>query len=224
MNRILLGATALIAAMPALAQMPAQSGSPYTPPPAPIAQRPDLTPTRDQAVAKVREHFARMDINRDGFVNEAELQSVRGDRRGRRQMDERGGRRGDRMAMRQRMIRNPAQAFDRIDANHDGMISRDEFGRAHEIRAERRVGRGDARGLAGNRRALRQDRQRMGAGGGMMRLSDLDRDGRVSLQEATTSALQRFDRVDTNRAGRITPDERQRAREQRRALRGNRAG
>ena len=61
-------------------------------------------------------------------------------------------------------------------------------------------------------------------GGGMMRLADLDRDGRVSLQEATASALQRFDRVDANRDGQITPDERRQQREQRKAMRAPKAG
>ncbi len=222
MNRMIFGAAALLVAVPAMAQMQA----PQVAPAPPMAQRMDMTQTRDQAVAKVREHFARMDINRDGFVNEAEMQSVRDDRRGKRQMGERRGRGGDRLAM--RAMRDPAQAFDRLDANRDGMISREEFGRAREMRQERRVVQGGAPGMDGDRRAMRQDRQRMGGGrmggGGMMRIADLDRDGRVSLQEATTSAMQRFDRVDANRDGRITPDERRQQRELRKQMRAPRAG
>jgi hypothetical protein len=46
-------------------------------------------------------------------------------------------------------------------------------------------------------------------GGRMFAMADLDRDGRVTLREATDSALRRFDINDRNRDGRITPEERQ---------------
>ncbi|MES2904861.1 MAG: EF-hand domain-containing protein [Pseudomonadota bacterium] len=197
MNRILLGATVLALAVPAMAQVQAPAAPPVMP-------RGEIAQTRDQAVAKVREHFARMDANRDGFVATDEMRSMRGQQMGER----RGG--GERRAMRNRAA-NPAAAFDRLDSNRDGMISREEFGQAREIRMERQAGR-------------KMNRMGGKGGGRMMRLADLDRDGRVSLQEATTSALQRFDRVDANRDGRITPDERKQQREQRRALRAQRAG
>ena len=45
-------------------------------------------------------------------------------------------------------------------------------------------------------------------GGAMLRMADANRDGRVSLAEATTGALQHFDMMDSNRDGRITPEER----------------
>ena len=128
----------------------------------------------------------------------------------------------------------PAAAFDRLDANRDGMISREEFGRAREVREERRIvtnrapdGVPGVPGMTGDHQGM-EKMHRMGGGrgmgGGMMRLADLDRDGRVSLQELTTSALQRFDRVDTNRDGRITPDERKQQREQWKAMRAPKAG
>ncbi len=224
MNRILLSATALALAVPAIAQPPA-------PPPArPMTPRMEMPQTRDQAIARVREHFAMMDTNRDGFVAGDEMQSMRGHHNGQRQMGERRGRGGERMARNEGPMRDPAAAFDRLDANRDGMISREEFGRAREVREERRVvvnGVPGVPGMAGARHGPggKGERAHMGGmGGGMMRMADLDRDGRVSLQEATTSALQRFDRIDLNRDGRITPEERQQQREQRKAMRGNRAG
>lgn len=224
MNRMILGATALVMAIPAMAQV-APPATPYAPiPPRAV----ELTQTRDQAVAKVREHFAKLDANRDGFVAADEMQSIRGHHRGMRQLGERRGRGGgDRKAM-----RDPAAAFDRLDANRDGMISREEFGRAREVREQRRIainrapdGVPGVPGVAGDHQGMRK-MHRMGGmrGGGMMRLADLDRDGRVSLQEATTSALQRFDRIDANRDGRITPDERRQQREQRKAMRAPKAG
>ncbi|MEO7409968.1 MAG: hypothetical protein ABIU10_01425, partial [Sphingomicrobium sp.] len=86
MNRIYLGATALALAVPAMAQMQV----PAAPQSAPIgAQRMQITQTRDQAVAKVREQFTMMDANRDGFVAGEEMQSMRGQNRGDRQMGER---------------------------------------------------------------------------------------------------------------------------------------
>lgn len=220
MKRILLGATALLMTLPVAAQMQPPPVAPVAPVP-PMQHRMDMTQTRDQAVAKVREHFARMDANRDGFVAGDEMRSMRGHRGGMGGgMGERRGRGGDRMA-------NPGAAFDRLDANRDGMLSREEFGRAREIREERRVVRNQAPGapgVAGEHRGMRKMHRMGGKGGGMMRMADLDRDGRVSLQEATTSALQRFDRIDTNRDGRITPEERKQQREQRKAMRGQRAG
>ena len=45
---------------------------------------------------------------------------------------------------------------------------------------------------------------------------DADRDGRVSLAEATALRLQRFDRIDTDKDGTITREERRAARQARR--------
>ncbi len=223
MKRILLGAAALAVAIPAMAQVQGQAAI------APMAPRADITHSRDQGVAKVRDHFARMDANRDGFVAGDEMQAMRGQHQGmKRQMGEQRGRGGDRMADRGRVGGDPTAAFDRLDANRDGMISRDEFGRARETRIERKVVMNGAPGAAmdGNHQGMRK-MHRMGGGrmgGGMMKMADINRDGRVSLQEATTSALQRFDRVDANRDGRITPDERRQNREQRKQMRAPKAG
>jgi hypothetical protein len=44
--------------------------------------------------------------------------------------------------------------------------------------------------------------------GHMFEMADANKDGRVSLQEATDSAVRHFDMADANRDGRVTPDER----------------
>jgi Ca2+-binding EF-hand superfamily protein len=45
-------------------------------------------------------------------------------------------------------------------------------------------------------------------GGHMFEMADANKDGRVSLQEATDSAVRHFDMADANRDGQVTPDER----------------
>jgi hypothetical protein len=73
------------------------------------------------------------------------------------------------------------------------------------MRGDRPGGRFAHRGGPGGMRG--------GLGGRGFEAMDLDHDGRVALAEANRAALQRFDRVDANHDGTITPDERQAARE-----------
>jgi hypothetical protein len=44
-------------------------------------------------------------------------------------------------------------------------------------------------------------------------MADANRDGRVTLPEATNAALRHFDMADLNRDGQITPDERMQMRQ-----------
>lgn len=211
MLKFLLGSAALaaLAAVPSLAQ-PA--------PGAPGASQPRMmemarkTQTRAEVAAKVQQQFARIDANRDGFVDRSESTAAR------QQMGRRVGRMGgerlaERLAGRGQQaapMRNRAAAFDRLDTNNDGMISRQEFAAA-PARAERRiVKRGD-----GARGAMRMNRGgRMGGlQGRMFDMADLNRDNRVSLQEATEAAIRRFDMADINRDGQLSPDERRQNRE-----------
>lgn len=199
---VLLGAAAAaLAATPTLAQQ-GQGG----------AER-GAGVTRAQVETRIRDMFARVDTNRDGFVTQAEAQAVRGAARAER--------RGDRADRRQ-------DRFAHLDANRDGSISRDEF----FARAERgdRAERGERRGQRAERRAeRREDRleRRNQRGGLMARLGgkrferiDADKDGRISLAEATAQRLRAFDRADANRDGRLTREERQAVRADRQARRG----
>ncbi|MEN9926432.1 MAG: hypothetical protein RL268_2558 [Pseudomonadota bacterium] len=79
----------------AYAQTPARGGDPMG----------DKTVTKAEAQAKAAEMFAKMDVNKDGKLDQA-----------------------DRGAHR-------AQMFDRLDANKDGNVSRDEFAAAHQRKA-----------------------------------------------------------------------------------------
>jgi Ca2+-binding EF-hand superfamily protein len=179
-NVILSGAAfAALFAAPALAQ-PAQDGA--------RARQPV---TRAMIETRVRERFARVDANRDGFVTQEEAQAFRAAARAQRQgsrAERRGNREGDREAM-----------FARLDANRDGMISREEF-------SQPRAGM-----ERGERRALRGERRGRGAGGfGPRAFTRLDTDGdsRISLAEATQGRLRAFEQTDGNRDGRISPEER----------------
>jgi hypothetical protein len=51
----------------------------------------------------------------------------------------------------------------------------------------------------------------------MFGLSDVNKDGRVSLAEMQQNALAHFDRLDSNKDGKVTPAERNQARQQMKA-------
>ncbi len=151
--------------------------------------------TRAAAEAKVKEHFALLDLNKDGTVTPEEAKSARAERR---------------EDMR-------AKHFDAMDTNKDGSISRDEFNAAHQGMgaegARKRHGkRADAGGM-GRRGGMRHG----GDGNAMLMAADANKDGKVSLTEMTSSALARFDAADTNKDGTVTPDERRAARMKMRA-------
>jgi Ca2+-binding EF-hand superfamily protein len=148
--------------------------------------------TRAEMVQKVQERFARLDANKDGYVTKAEMESAQA-------------------SMHQRMaghMEQPASAmFDRMDANHDGSVTRTEFEAPHTAMADRMEGK--RMGMRSMHRAMDEH---------MFATADGNNDGRVSLQEATAAAAARFDRLDANHDGTITPDERRAARK---AMRGS---
>jgi hypothetical protein len=188
MSRFLVAGLLLAAAAPVIAQ-PAQIEP----------QGMGQTVTRADVQAQVQTRFLKRDANRDGFLTSEELM--------------RGGKRHGGMKMRrmggQQAMRDPNVAFDRLDANRDGSISRDEFARGRMVQIERRR----MAGQFGQPGATEMKRGRGMPGGGMMggamlKRADANRDGRVSLAEATSGALRHFDMMDSNRDGRLTPQER----------------
>jgi Ca2+-binding EF-hand superfamily protein len=197
-------ALAVLAAAPAAAQ-PREGRGPAAEP-----------LTRAAVAERVEARFARADANHDGFVTEDEI-SARGEARRGERMERREGR-GERMAQRGEGMEHRGerrgQLFDRLDADHDGSISRPEFDARPAFRGGERGERQGMRGdRPGGRFAHRGPSGGMGFGGRAFAAMDLDHDGRVALAEANRAALQRFDRVDANRDGTISPDERQAARE-----------
>lgn len=135
--------------------------------------------TRSEAEARAAALFARVDVNKDGKIDAA-------DRTARREI-----------------------RFNTIDADKDGQISRAEFAapRARaEIGAEIGGGRGPHR--MGDRNGHRHGMGPHPRGGMALRMADTNQDGAITSAEFTAAALQRFDRTDVNKDGRITQEER----------------
>lgn len=198
--------------------------------------------TRVDAVAKAGERFARADLDKDGFVTEAEIKS---------RMDQKMARMKARAEKRAANF-SPDRMFERLDADKDGRLTKAEVEAAHGARvarsgkaakaahagkpsrSERLFDRADANrdGLITRAELTAMPRPdpaklagrgakmgHMGMMGRMLSTADLDKDGRISAAEAQQAAVQRFDRADSNRDGMLTPEERKAAREARRAKR-----
>ena len=200
------------------------------PPAPPLAPAAGKVMVRSEVQTMVRDHFARMDGNKDGAITMAEVAELRGKKggHGTAHGGEHGGEHGmDHHApgpMKMGAMRDPAAAFDRIDANKDGSISRDEFAKGREVRIEKRMvmreGGAGADAKPGARHEMRMHRMggkmgggKMGMGGArMIVMADTNKDGRITLAEAEAMALRHFDKMDANRDGQVTPEERRAAR------------
>ena len=202
MKKFLIPAAALMAGTAALAQT-APVASPAAATPAPMAHpMADKVMTRAETVAMVRDHFARLDQNKDGVITTAEAAEGQG-KWAEHRMEMGGGPMGD-----------PNAAFDRLDTNKNGSISRDEFAKGHEQRMERRIVMRDKRKDATQeaKDGKRHEHRMGGMGAHMIAMADTNKDGKVTEAEAEAMALQHFDQMDTNHDGKVTPEERRAAR------------
>jgi hypothetical protein len=200
--------------------------------------------SRDEVAKHVTELFARLDINHDGFVTKEEVEAFHQKFAGMAQMGqdmaerargmaEMGRAMTERYSHRDMPMPERGAMFDRLDANHDGVISRAEFmaGRP-EIREERMmIMRPDAHGAIppmppmppmdghpGMNMGMHMHHMggmgMGGFGGRLFEMADANHDGRVSLAEAQAAALAHFDKADINHDGRISPDEHMQVREE----------
>lgn len=200
---------------------------------------------RAEVASHVQSMFARLDANRDGFITKDEVQAVQQQmmsmhagmeqHMGGHGMGAQGmagpGMAGPGMGAQGMQMPDRGAMFDRLDTNHDGSISRQEYmaGRA-QIRQQRVIVMRDGKGAAGNpgmmqhMRGMKMRQMGMGRmggfGGRMFDMADANRDGRVSLAEAQAAVLAQFDRADLNHDGQVTPDERRQAHA---AMRGQRS-
>ena len=146
--------------------------------------------TRSAVEAMVKEHFAKVDANGDGFVDKAEAAGAR-----------------------EKVI---AEMRDRhskeMDANADGSISRAEFDAHHAepmaMGGMKEDGEGHHPGMG---------MMMMHGGDRMFERADANRDGRVSLAEAIALPMAHFEKADANKDGTISPEERKAAHEKMRA-------
>ncbi|WP_340317515.1 EF-hand domain-containing protein [Rhizorhabdus argentea] len=156
---------------------------------------PDSPPrTRAELQAKVAEHFRKADANGDGFITRAEFDAAR-------------------TAMRAEFAERREEMFAMLDKDRNGSLSKDEF-----MAPPQPGGPDGPEGM---------DRSHDGHGDGMMRhgrmggdwfaRTDTDKDGRISLTEASAGALAMFDRVDTDHDGTVSPQEHDAARDAMRA-------
>lgn len=215
----IVAATALLAGTAALAQTaPASAPAPAAPAPAatPMAHpMHDKVMTRAEVVANVREHFTKLDANKDGSVTKEEAME------GHMQYAKRFElKKGDapHVMMHEGPMGDPNAAFDRLDANKDGSISREEFAKAREQRIERRMvmreeHQDGAKDSPKDGKEVRKHVMRMHGGHGgfgsrMIVMADTDKDGKITMVEAEALALQHFDQMDSNKDGQVTPEER----------------
>ena len=210
MKKLVIAATALLAGT-AVAQTPPAAL------PAPVAPLADQVTTRNEVVAKVREHFSRMDADRNGSITSQEVMERHTKMEGRQALRRRHSEGGEPHVMVHKGPRGDADAaFDRLDADRNGWIGRDEFAKAREQRIERRIVKRDEVGAPRDGKEVRRHVRRMHGPGGfgarMIVMADTNSDGQITLSEAETLALQHFDQMDSNRDGQVTREERRAAR------------
>lgn len=138
--------------------------------------------SRADAQARVTSMFGRIDANHDGVITLAEFDAYRAARLAEWQAGR--GERRDR-------------AFAAMDSDRNGQVSKaefDSFATSDRAKALRHLaGLGIARARMGNRWFDR---------------ADGNHDGKVTLDEAQTSAMAIFDRVDADHDGMVSPEER----------------
>jgi hypothetical protein len=220
MNKLLVGGAAaavMIAAGPVAAQ-PAPppppgvaSGTAPMAMPMPMARAPharmmvmsDHVMTREAALKHVRELFTKLDANRDGVVTRAEVDALH--QKMVSAMNLAGGMQ-KRLAEHGIMMGDRSAIFDRLDANHDGNISRQEFMAAQpQVRQERVMILRDGAGGPGMPGEMGMEHMKMhmrgagmarGFGGHLFDMADVNHDGIITPDARRVLRHVRFERRD----------------------------
>ena len=163
----------------------------------------DRTVTRAEAQAHSAEKFTRMDLNKDGRIDQA-----------------------DRTAHASAM-RN--EHFAKLDTNKDGSISRPEFDVAHSGGPDggHRMGGHGMGGMGTGGAMMGGGGHGKGHQGGMKmpQMSDTNKDQAISRDEFTAAHLKHFEMSDANKDGQLTPQERRAVRaKMREQMRGKMSG
>jgi hypothetical protein len=195
--------------------------TPATPSPAP-ERGPERTETRAEAQARTEEMFVRLDVNKDGKLDRADREARR--QQMREAMFDRLDTNKDGSISKAEFLadrgpegdRGPRPDGERMrdmppppgapDMAAPGVAGPESDGPARD-HPERRRGHGDRHG------------GRHGMKGPMMGFGKADADGDRSITRAefVAAALQRFDGMDGNKDGKVTPEERRAAHERMRA-------
>jgi Ca2+-binding EF-hand superfamily protein len=168
--------------MLAIAAAIAAAGTTYA------AENPDkiydamMPQSRADAQARVKAMFDRIDANHDGSITLAEFDAYRSAR-----LAEWQSRRGERRD----------KAFAAMDADRSGQVSKaefDSFAASDKAKAMRNLARASM--------------VRTGIASRWFDRADGNHDGKITLDEAQSSAMAIFDRVDADHNGTVTPEER----------------
>ncbi|MDR3389308.1 MAG: EF-hand domain-containing protein [Rudaea sp.] len=159
--------------------------------------------TQDEFLAAAKKRFARMDKNGDGKLTPDELAAPRWPRRqadaSQASVETAKGSRGAQFAQKH---------FDKLDTNHDGVVSIDEYLAAatamYQKLDSQGTGKLTAQELASSPQALKRDERR--AQHEIKRL-DTNGDGVVTQDEYLAAARIRFGKLDKNADGFIDADE-----------------
>jgi Ca2+-binding EF-hand superfamily protein len=172
-----------------------------------LAQPAPLDTDRSTSVSEMKqrhaERFNRMDADKDGQLTQEEMQAGRQDRR-------MGGFGGRGLGMRPRGPGGPGgpgAMLQGADANRDGVVTREEFTAQALDRFQQLDANRDGRVAADE---LQAARPQFGGrrGGGRFAMLDADRNGSISRAEFDLRFAERLERLDANKDGTITVDER----------------
>jgi Ca2+-binding EF-hand superfamily protein len=172
--------------------------------------------TKDDHDTRMRERFARLDKNSDGFIDAAEIEAAGSERRGRMMERFRRDRGGDGAGMGEGGMR----LVERFDTNRDGKATREEFlahvrkrFAEHDLNNDGKISDNDLPPMMHGQNAIQRMASgqsgghggRGGMGGGMMQsFRDVEvKDGAITLEAALAAAGRQFDRFDRNKDGAI---------------------